>query len=281
MIVLSALGTLSALTVVSVEGGLAMTGNDRFHAIAVYAADFNGDGWDDDQGTLVSNLATDHTPSTADGFGTNTSGGLPVFAYADVDGDGKRDLIAGTLAARTDSTTPMVLFFGTGGIESVPATSANAFFAIYADTGAIRSKVHGHVQQRDLREVLRRRRGDTAAGPVHQDGRPGDRYQRLRHRQLHDRGSRARPWNRHKFRERLQPRGKLGRDGWPVRRRRGDLLRDPRGRRRARRHAEDRDRRRRHLAGRTQGMGPGDQATGSQQVGTTSGFTLMGWRVVL
>ena len=31
----------------------------------------------------------------------------------------------------------------------------------------------------------------------------------------------------------------------------------------------------------TQGMGPGDPATGTQQVGTTSGFTLMGWRVVL
>ena len=42
MIVLSALGTLSALTVVSVEGGLATTGNDRFHAIAVYAAESGG-----------------------------------------------------------------------------------------------------------------------------------------------------------------------------------------------------------------------------------------------
>src|SRR5262249_33161064 len=51
--------------------------------------------------------------------------------------------IAGTIAARTDSSTRMVLFFGTGGIESVPATSANAFFAIYADTGDIRSRVLG------------------------------------------------------------------------------------------------------------------------------------------
>lgn len=42
MIVLSALGTLSALTVVSVEGGLATTGNDRFHTIAVYAAESGG-----------------------------------------------------------------------------------------------------------------------------------------------------------------------------------------------------------------------------------------------
>lgn len=42
MVVLSALGTLSALTVVSVEGGLATAGNDRFHAIAVYAAESGG-----------------------------------------------------------------------------------------------------------------------------------------------------------------------------------------------------------------------------------------------
>lgn len=42
MIVLSALGTLSALTVVSVQGGLATTGNDRFHTIAVYAAESGG-----------------------------------------------------------------------------------------------------------------------------------------------------------------------------------------------------------------------------------------------
>jgi hypothetical protein len=42
MIVLAALGTLSALTVVSVQGGVATTGNDRFHAIAVYAAESGG-----------------------------------------------------------------------------------------------------------------------------------------------------------------------------------------------------------------------------------------------
>jgi type IV pilus assembly protein PilY1 len=51
--------------------------------------------------------------------------------------------IGGTIAARTDATTRMVLLFGTGGLESVPATSANAFYAVYADTGAIRSKALG------------------------------------------------------------------------------------------------------------------------------------------
>ncbi len=42
LIVLGALGTLSALTVVTVQGGLATAGNDRYHAIAVYAAESGG-----------------------------------------------------------------------------------------------------------------------------------------------------------------------------------------------------------------------------------------------
>jgi hypothetical protein len=42
MIVLTALATLSGLTVVSVQGGLASAGNDRFHSIAVYAAESGG-----------------------------------------------------------------------------------------------------------------------------------------------------------------------------------------------------------------------------------------------
>lgn len=39
MIMLSALATLSALTVVSVQGGIATASTDRFHAIATYAAE--------------------------------------------------------------------------------------------------------------------------------------------------------------------------------------------------------------------------------------------------
>jgi hypothetical protein len=278
MIVLSALGTLSALTVVSVEGGLAMTGNDRFHAIAVYAADFNGDGWDDDQGTLVSNLATDHTPSTADGFGTNTSGGLPVFAYADVDGDGKRDPIAGTLAARTDSTTRMVLFFGTGGIESVPATSANAFFAIYADTGAIRSKVLGTCNNGTCekfyggvvvtpQQVLFTKTVDPAIGTSACDTGSSTIA-----------GVELNPGTGTNFASDFNlavssaVMGGLFGDAGAIYF--ATLAGDVGTPRTATAGGDT-------LAGRTQGMGPGDQATGSQQVGTTSGFTLMGWRVVL
>ena len=42
MVVLTALGTLSMLTVLSVRGGIQTTANDRFHAIAQYAAESGG-----------------------------------------------------------------------------------------------------------------------------------------------------------------------------------------------------------------------------------------------
>ena len=51
--------------------------------------------------------------------------------------------ISGTLTAATDFTNRMVLYFGTGGSEDTPAAAQNAFYAVYADTGAIRSKLDG------------------------------------------------------------------------------------------------------------------------------------------
>src|SRR4051794_29233978 len=42
MIVLTALGTASGLTVVSVQGGIATATNDRAHTIATYAAESGG-----------------------------------------------------------------------------------------------------------------------------------------------------------------------------------------------------------------------------------------------
>lgn len=51
--------------------------------------------------------------------------------------------ITGTLAARTDASGRVVLFFGTGGLEDYPVTKLNEFYGVYADTGAIRSKVTG------------------------------------------------------------------------------------------------------------------------------------------
>ncbi|HVV87689.1 MAG TPA: FG-GAP-like repeat-containing protein [Kofleriaceae bacterium] len=51
--------------------------------------------------------------------------------------------IAGTIAAEDDASGRMVLFFGTGGLESYPAGSTNQFYAVHADDGSIRSKVTG------------------------------------------------------------------------------------------------------------------------------------------
>ena len=85
-----------------------------------------------DQGYLISNLATNHSPTTADGFGTNTSGGLPVFAYADVDGDGKRDLIVGAPNCCTTAAWRLRLFKGVSAttVESVASQSLTSSGAI-------------------------------------------------------------------------------------------------------------------------------------------------------
>ncbi len=56
---------------------------------------------------------------------------------------GAQSPISGTLAVRADSTTRVVLYFGTGGLESHAVTQTNEFYAVYADTGDIRSKLTG------------------------------------------------------------------------------------------------------------------------------------------
>jgi hypothetical protein len=54
---------------------------------------------------------------------------------------GEDRAIAGTLTAVTDATNKLVLYFGTGGTEDTPDTVQNGFYAVYADTGTIRSKL--------------------------------------------------------------------------------------------------------------------------------------------
>lgn len=56
---------------------------------------------------------------------------------------GEASPIAGTLAVRADATTRVAIFFGTGGLENHPVSEANEFYAIYADNGAMRSKLAG------------------------------------------------------------------------------------------------------------------------------------------
>ncbi len=51
--------------------------------------------------------------------------------------------IAGTIGTRSDATGRVVLFFGTGGLESYDPARRNEFYAVYADTGAIRNKLTG------------------------------------------------------------------------------------------------------------------------------------------
>jgi hypothetical protein len=56
---------------------------------------------------------------------------------------GEQRPIVGTMGARTDSTTDIVLFFGTGGLDSYDPTKVNEFYAVYARNGVIRNKVTG------------------------------------------------------------------------------------------------------------------------------------------
>ncbi len=51
--------------------------------------------------------------------------------------------IAGTIAAQHDASGRLILFFGTGGLESHPTGSTNQFYGVHADDGTIRSKVTG------------------------------------------------------------------------------------------------------------------------------------------
>ena len=51
--------------------------------------------------------------------------------------------IVGTIGARSDSSTRLALFFGTGGIESFDPSLNNAFYAVYADNGEIRGCAEG------------------------------------------------------------------------------------------------------------------------------------------
>jgi hypothetical protein len=68
-------------------------------------------------------------------FGTGiTVGALP---------SGQQRPIVGTIAARADTTTDMVLFFGTGGLESQSPTLVNEFYAVYAKDGSLRNKLTG------------------------------------------------------------------------------------------------------------------------------------------
>jgi hypothetical protein len=105
------------------------------------ARDLGGD-WNDNTG--LGALAIDGaTTSHPDGSTTTTAQFALFSTRRTARALGSDSPIAGTLAIRSDASTRVVLFFGTGGLESHPVTRQNEFYAIYADTGAVRSKMAG------------------------------------------------------------------------------------------------------------------------------------------
>ena len=189
--------------------------------------------------------------------------------------------IAGTIAARTDSTTRMVLWFGTGGIESASSSTANAFFAVYADTGSIRSKVlgacTGGVCEKFYggvvvtpQQVIFTKTMDPAIGTNACDnGSSTVAGVAL------DSGTGTNFTSQFNIGVSSAVMGSLYGDAGAIyfATISGDVARI--GTPRAASAGGD------TISGQKQGMGAGDPSSTGTKLGTTSGFTLMGWRVVL
>jgi hypothetical protein len=114
----------------------ASTGLDGF-IDRVFFADNKGRVWKIDPGAAVNGVmgSIDSTVNV----------GLPhaaLFSTKMTPGAlGAERAIAGTLTAATDATNRLVLYFGTGGTEDTPAAAQNAFYAVFSDTGVVRSKL--------------------------------------------------------------------------------------------------------------------------------------------
>jgi hypothetical protein len=98
-------------------------------------------------GALATDGWLDSTALGAVATGTTDAKGRAVkalFSTALTSGAlGEERPIAGTLGTRADSSGRVILFFGTGGLESYDPTKQNEFYAVYADTGVIRNKLTG------------------------------------------------------------------------------------------------------------------------------------------
>jgi type IV pilus assembly protein PilY1 len=222
-------------------------------------------------GSITANTTPDGKPQYALFSTQLTSGAL-----------GQQRPIAGTIAARTDNSTRMVLFFGTGGIENFEATSVNHFYGIYADDGTIRSKVVGTCNAAGACEkfyggtlvtpeqVILTRTIDPAVGTSTCD--PGS--SKIQAFELNADAS-----NNFVIDFTLSVSsavmGGLYGDAGAIyfATLSGDVARI--GTPRAPNAGGD------TASGQTQGQGPGDQGSPGQTVGTTEPFTLMGWRIVL
>jgi hypothetical protein len=142
--------------VVAGEGDPSAPAIDGYHDLVVFADAcghvykldpgvdlWTDSGWSDDGGWLSS--ATTGVTDT----GANDPNGEPVkslFSVADLAppvGLGEQRPIVGTIGVRPDSTTRVVLYFGTGGVESYDPSERNQLYAVYADTGELRSVLEG------------------------------------------------------------------------------------------------------------------------------------------
>ncbi|HEY4242719.1 MAG TPA: FG-GAP-like repeat-containing protein [Kofleriaceae bacterium] len=232
----------------------------------------NGGNWlgNAGYGPIAANAAPDGTEEYALFSTQATSGAL-----------GTQQPIAGTLAARTDSSTRMVLFFGTGGLENAPTNQQNAFYAVYADTGAIRSAFLGLCTAGECEkfyggtvvtpeQVIFTRTTDPAIGTNACDS--GSSVVEAMELNPAANGSFTVDFT---LAVSSAVMGALYGDAGAIyfATLSGDVARI--GTPRAATAGGD------TASGTGQGMGVGDQGTAGQTVGTTSPFTLMGWRVVL
>ncbi len=107
----------------------------------VFFADNKGRIWKLDPGNYD---AVTHTIAPV-GSTVDVGLGMPALfsTRLTTGGLGEDRAIAGTLTAATDATNRLTLYFGTGGTEDTPPNVQNAFYGVYADTGAIRSALDG------------------------------------------------------------------------------------------------------------------------------------------
>lgn len=106
----------------------------------VYFGDSKGRLWKLDPGNY------DATNQTINAIGTLDVGLTQMALFSTrltTGGLGADRALSGTIAASEDATGRLALYFGTGGTEDSPTNVQNAFYAIYSDTGAIRSKLDG------------------------------------------------------------------------------------------------------------------------------------------
>ncbi len=130
------------------DDGTYEPGNPRIDGFADRAvfADECGNVYKIDPGQ---NLGGDYMSNTGlGGISIGMSNGKARYALfstgqAGALGGGEQRPIVGTIGARSDGTTDMVLFFGTGGTEGLSPTLVNEFYAVYAQDGTIRNKLTG------------------------------------------------------------------------------------------------------------------------------------------